>query len=477
MLKGHTKIILTDVATGQQEIHEDDNLVTAALNKIINIEMAMNRAPNTDILPIATNALGGLMLFDSTLDESESNIHFPMTSHLVGYADQAVNTEDKYRGSYNALESGKTATGFVSVWDFGTTQANGQIKAVARTHRWGGQNPIRFFKSSIYAATPAGNPTTDAWWTPIRYDGTYLYLLKGDSNAHVMRLARTKVPRLSFGCADYSDVERSYEILASWSTEVFTYTYYRYRGQSYEQQIDVTVYADEPQMYEDGQDGCIYCMWYKPYNVDTDFAYDINYFTIKYSDESYEKSETVHLNSGTGYYTDAGSANVHYARRYFGHVNHGILYRMSSSRKIIYAIPLNNVAAYRATRILSDDVSDYLANLMRVAPHNGGCFFIVYHYTQSGYFYQNGVLYPDGVYLHIEVAGTSDQNYWDYTRTMDDDLTVWSYNQWSPGTNAICDFATNYLGTINNLISPVTKTAAQTMKIIYTLTDVEEDGE
>ena len=38
MLKGHTKIVLTDVKTGKQEVHEEDNLITNAINKIINME-------------------------------------------------------------------------------------------------------------------------------------------------------------------------------------------------------------------------------------------------------------------------------------------------------------------------------------------------------------------------------------------------------------------------------------------------------
>ena len=115
MLKGKTKIILTNVETGEQEIHEDENLVTNALDKIINIEMAMNHAPNTRILPLATNALGGIMLFDGDLTEDPDNIHFPTEAHLVGYGNQAVNTSDMFRGSYNSVESGKTMSGVRNV--------------------------------------------------------------------------------------------------------------------------------------------------------------------------------------------------------------------------------------------------------------------------------------------------------------------------------------------------------------------------
>lgn len=470
-MKGHTKIILTDVKTGKQEIHEDDNLVTNALDKITNICMSMNRAPNSDLLPIATNALGGIMLFDDTLTENATNIHFPVDAHLVGYGAQDMNTDDKYRGSYNAMESGKTDTGYVSVWDFGTSQANGTIKSVARTHVVGGQNPLRYFRSQIMFETFAGVPDSDSSWTPIRYDGEYLYMLKGNSTTHLMRLARVKIPRLRFGVADYSGVARTYEVIASWNTEVFTYTYYNNAQHtiSYEQ----TVYADDPQMYEDGHDGYIYCMFYGVYNRITDFPYDINYFTIKYSDDSFDKSDTVHLNSGTGYYTDAGTAYVYYARRYFGHVNHGVLYRMNQARKIIFAIPLNNVAAYRAVRIYSDDVQDYLRNLYRIMPHNGGIYYIGLHYLQTGNIFQNGILYPDGVFVTVEVEGTEDQYYWDYMRTTDDDLILWETPR-VYAYNVSFDYATNYLGTINNLTSPITKTAAQTMKIIYTLTDVDE---
>ena len=39
------------------------------------------------------------------------------------------------------------------------------------------------------------------------------------------------------------------------------------------------------------------------------------------------------------------------------------------------------------------------------------------------------------------------------------------------------NWVANYLGTINNLEQPVTKTAAQTMKIVYTLTDVGDESE
>lgn len=475
-MKGHTKIILTNVETGEQEIHEGENLITNALDRIIGIEMACNRNPNNRILPIATQALGGIMLFDEELEEDPENIHFPADVHLVGYANQAVFTADAFRGSYNAIESGKTDYGFKSVWDFGTTQANGVIKSVARTHTWGGQCPLYYPLSPEYYTTNNGSLATDRDWMPIRYQDDYVYLLKGNSSTHEMRLGRAKIPSIRMGAADYSDVVRSIEIVASWNTEVTTWSY-RYGSEM----RTVTVYADTPFSYEDGQDGYIYCMFYGPRRSDTEYDYDINYFTIKYSDESFEKSETIRLRTGTDYYSDRYYNDTYCADRFRGHVIKGNLYRYSANRKIIYKIPLNNVGAYSAIRVCSDDELDVVDNLAYSFFHNGCLSFEIQHYTENSYYFKEGLIYPDNTAIIID-NNYSRNNYRDHNnsdqykrlRIIGEDLMCW----YTYDSERICrGWAANYLGTINNLGTTITKTAAQTMKIIYTLTDVDSEDE
>lgn len=478
MLKGKTKIILTNVETGEQEVHEDENLVTNALDKLINIEMAMNHAPNTRILPLATNALGGIMLFDGELTEDPDNIHFPVEAHLVGYANQAVNTTDVYRGSYNSIESGKTAEGYVSVWDFGTTQANGTIKAVARTHTHGGAAPLYNFNGPEAVDTNSGNPTTDTSWYPIRYDGEYLYMLKGNTSTHQMRMARVKIPRMRMGVADYSDVARNYELVASWDTLLTTYTYYN--NASHDREYEQYCYADDPLMYEDGHDGYIYCIGLGATNSYNIYEYGLTYFTIKYADESYEKSDTIRQRTGLSYYA-INTGGFAWARRAYGHVNNGKFYQLSGNRKLFYIVPLNNVGAYTTIRIVSDDISDFIERMEYISPHNGGIYFQLYQYTTSSFQYLHGILYPDGVFIlpNVSYAGTSgdhgNSHIYDYRlRTCDDDLIFWCAGG---STYVRFGWEANYLGTINNLGTTITKTAAQTMKIIYTLIDVTEEDE
>lgn len=479
MLKGHTKIVLTNVETGEQEVHEDDNLVTKALDKIININMSMNRYPNDYLLPIATKALGGIMLFDGELTESADNIHFPTEAHLVGYANTEVDTKDTHRGSYNATESGKIENGFVSVWDFGTSQANGEIKSVARTHNKAGACPMIYYIGDGGITTRSGNPSTDTYWYPIRYEGEYMYMLKCNTTTHQMRLARARIPKLRMGVEDYSDVAREYEIVATWDTLLTTFTYkYNYIENDTR---EVSVYADSPWYYEDGHDGYIYCVAYDTdYRESTSYTskyeYDLTYFTIKYSDGSFTKSETIRKNVGVSFYKYIKDYGMYWLYRNYGHVCKGKLYLLSSDRKSVHIIPLDNVASYNTIRIISDDISDYITSLESISPHEGGVYFEIYHYeTTGGASYRHGVLYPDGVYV-INNVDYSRGNAWTWvndskTGTCDDDLLMWGYYT---DIAVYQRWTSNYLGTINNLASPITKTAAQTMKIIYTLKDVNE---
>jgi hypothetical protein len=113
----------------------------------------------------------------------------------------------------------------------------------------------------------------------------------------------------------------------------------------------------------------------------------------------------------------------------------------------------------------------------------GAIWFYVYHYTESSFNYLNGVYYPDGTFLLTEVSymGTADYPdsqsiMWNSMRTVDDCLTSFAYHSSYP-TAVMRNWEANYLGTINNLQTAITKTAAQTMKIVYTLTDINDPSE
>lgn len=147
-LKGHATIELTDIHTGQVERYEEDNLVTNALSKIYNdratlaATMSMfgyqyQLAPYNDF----TDLMGGLFLFGEALEEDADKIFQHTTSDkIVGYANQTnVTIVDSRRGMINTEDSGKLGSGgWKHVWEFDSSHGNGTIAALALTAHMGG---------------------------------------------------------------------------------------------------------------------------------------------------------------------------------------------------------------------------------------------------------------------------------------------------------------------------------------------------
>ena len=123
MLKGHVQIDIHNHNSGFTERYEQDNMVTKALDYIIPNWVGANRYASDGIMPLATKALGGLMMFDAELEESAGNIFFPGNAHLIACAGQGTDSNNPRYGSKNASESKELETGYQSVWDFNTAQA------------------------------------------------------------------------------------------------------------------------------------------------------------------------------------------------------------------------------------------------------------------------------------------------------------------------------------------------------------------
>ena len=135
MLKGNTKIELTNIHTGKKEVIEKHNTFTNAISKLLEYYTATGQpiyyGSSNPFLPLSTVGLSGIYLSSEILDE-KTTIVDPRT--IVGYAGYKVDTSgSKYMGSLNSNESKKLDNGYQYVWDFGTDRANGIISAVGLT--------------------------------------------------------------------------------------------------------------------------------------------------------------------------------------------------------------------------------------------------------------------------------------------------------------------------------------------------------
>lgn len=154
-LKGTTKIELTNVKTGEVEVIEKDNLVTNAVNDILSMNSGgflfrdykaiadgeLQVAFADKFFPICPNLIGGILLYNDALEEDPDKYFADQSNPVIGYSSNDVNTgEDTKRGSMNQTESGPLDddSGYRFVFDFGTSQANGTISAVGLTSPYGG---------------------------------------------------------------------------------------------------------------------------------------------------------------------------------------------------------------------------------------------------------------------------------------------------------------------------------------------------
>lgn len=155
MIKGKSKICLYDAKTGEQTLcAEDSNMITKAVERLLNppVYWGFNSkysdmAQAIDLLtPISTKMLGGIMLWADNIVEDENLIMPPNDNVIVGHAGSGYSGSTQTRGSYNLNESGEifdengNSTGYRHVWDFATDKANGTINCITLTSRGGGNS-------------------------------------------------------------------------------------------------------------------------------------------------------------------------------------------------------------------------------------------------------------------------------------------------------------------------------------------------
>ncbi len=165
-LKGSATIELTN-ADGSKEVIEHDNMITNAPADLL----TTIRGEMPPLFQIADNGasyaqtmFGGIILFDEVLNEDASDYYFP-SANVTGYASQdAYAGLDVARGSFNQSEGGVQEDGsYKFVWDFATSQANGNIKSIALCPNMMGQigasvSIINSERKDFYVKNDPANP-------------------------------------------------------------------------------------------------------------------------------------------------------------------------------------------------------------------------------------------------------------------------------------------------------------------------------
>lgn len=134
-LKGTAKITLKDTATGKiVHTEEHTNTITPALARIFGSDIAgtLNYAKLT---PVFSKLLGGVCLFNGTLDNTKVFLPKASSAQLTAHAGQTpytVSTDDPKRGNPVGT-SGPVANGYKFVWEW-VQNGNGTVTDLVLTH-------------------------------------------------------------------------------------------------------------------------------------------------------------------------------------------------------------------------------------------------------------------------------------------------------------------------------------------------------
>lgn len=465
MIKGHVAIELHNHKTGLRDRIEGDNMITNALGYAIPNVIGANYSAD-NIMPICQKALGSLMLFDGLLTEDKNNIFFPSEAHLVASANRNLNTTDSDRGSLNTAETYKTDTGYQSVWDFSTSQANGTIKSLALTLNAYSKDQYsaiayNFVSPFIRYGIKDDDGDTSFSLYPLCYDADnqmlyYISSSKGgiqgyqeeDDNGKKVTKYKTEchvikayVPTSQFKLADKSDnTELGEEVT----------TFYLESG---------TSYTDLRGAIRNGYDGYAYMC--TPIGTEG----EVELYKLKISDYSFELSEPINFTcKSTKMYNYWGNSTV----------SKGYAYIISLEKKSIYIVNLANPVDVSECTLPNDLV---VYNRL-TALKNGGVAFSVQKPISgtSSHEYRGAICYPDGKIIISKYYATDISTSYPILyppRLFTDNLMTFGFDAYSSSYLSRGALVNNYLGTIYNLPQPIVKTAASSMKVVYTLTDID----
>lgn len=408
---GQTKIELYDVNKRIKKVYRDENVFQSAMIAKYMRSLGYAGARLSDYA--YSNLLGGILIFRDTITEGSQ--YMPASNQMVGNGSYGVvnNSNPTEMGSFNSIESSESISAVTQVYDFTTSQANGTISCVCLTSKLGGYigygNPSGKFSGTIKDF----------------YEGMSVNNLGG---AHAFYDNKTFVIT-SYENGILTITKKHFPITISSIRNIMTETV----------TIDMTNYhLGNNTIGVKWQDGnAIYftyyqsvaasgTLYYYKYNLDTDTVEEKT--LVNSGTKSFYSSDINGGGHGTiCVYTAGGGAYL------FDMTTQALLKEFDFAPTTTAPLWNGLLGIHKSTGILWI----YDKNTDRLFPTNG---------TRSP---QWGTAYLS---YDASCDVLRDAEYQDAVAIASNPL---------------------YLATINNLQTPVTKTAAQTMKITYTLTEEE----
>lgn len=478
MIKGHAVIELKDVETGAVQRVEHDNMVTNGLKycltpwmgkfsyatggstpqKMLDETTETRKSGNRSMM---NHLLGGIFLFQNNLEEDVDNTAFPLDNPLTGKASwDAYNGIDTYRGSYNEKESGLQDDGsYKHVWDFSTSQANGQISALALTTYKGGicGNGFKDWNSTETAIREEPFFNVGQIRISKEREGEYCSPFLRVSSNEVYYVADQYCLTYNAGYADryLGNAGKIFFKKKKFPLGRLS-PFYDYYNQFHSEDVEIeipeefAIYAANGQCRGRTSDSYLYIYKYiHEYNTTMIAGDSYKILRIKKSDLSVE---VITLTNNTPY---AMMREVDFTDDF-------CFLRTNSNPYSVYAVKIaDNEIVHLGINISSElrKIGDY-----------------IYGKENTNHTY---CINPETMETkcHPEFNINNVANNWyGSTEKITPNVYLQFVTNYYKGLYNYADIyiSANTLMTVNNLLSPVVKTAAQTMKITYTIQETEE---
>jgi len=464
-MKGHAEIILTDVNTGEVQTFEADNLVTNAVQDLIRLNPAgLNFSGIPWGLPLCPNAIGGVLLFGEEIEEDATQYYAPTDMVPVGYASNAVDTSgDPKRGSYNSSESYRMDNGYRLVFDFGTSDANGEIKCVCLTSSDGG----RAYFGSRYLGDDVG------WYKEIyinnwNYDDskgidTQLQSLEAMDGNNVYGARQLSAYSTEWNTArkhvnDLPLGQGTGLIVQTLETETITYENW-YSASGYEK--DGQYRTDRASGWTSFSDRAFSC-W------DGTDMYRV------YWVRGTNTCRILRINGGVKSEWTMTWPNVSLENASLATLQGGYIYSWKTDGTGIYKLSATDPTDVTFIELPEGTGTATTKRSIHSGFNGDGPLYTSWRYTVGSAYADYGALIFDTVmersyygYSYNWGNGNHKGTFGPILRVGPYALRCWRFNYDYGWSLAV---VSPYLATINN-ITPITKTVAQTMKIVYTLTE------
>lgn len=434
MIKGKTKIILTNVTDGSQKIIEHDNTFqSSVIAKYLRSLGAYQNSPWQNETwasrSLWRNLVGGIFLFRDAIDLTGGDVEYMPASNLMvangsyGVSNSGNPTE---LGSYNSIESSTDGASSMSfVYDWGTSQGNGTISCVCLTSETGGfigyGNASGYFRNSGLS-TQSNQHTQSQNGFPYK-NNNYKFVI--DTTAKTLTVSKTPIATEQASIFNGAEqTAQTFSFSTAWTALDSPVIAYMGSGKAA---------IMKGGAYKGIANGA----------TETFLIYDFEAKTVT--------EKTITNNSGK-----------------LLAITYNHKFRAVMTETALYALATTNLSANQnATDVVKISLSDSQHTIITKPETSEDLFRLTEDLLAVGGYVVDTV--NETAFLSNAVENTtSSSSYHD-----EYDALVYVPQSSSLTENRPRTMHKNplYLATINNLESPVTKDSTQTMKVIYTLVE------